>query len=247
MGKRKNVSPKVRYSVLARDGFTCRYCGARADTGAQLVVDHIIPVARGGSNDPANLITACQPCNAGKSDRTPENAAPTPTDHARLLAERQRLEDVAQAIANATEARAELLQQVVNLLCAARKQDEFHLSTAKTILSFVDQHGGEIVVEWIDIAAMRLDRSVSDRAFGRYISGIRRKWLAQQQAPALRIVQESAPRQEQECEEDDEYDYEAIRAVMDAADAEHEAELRARERTDEQRRDDYALRAGGLR
>lgn len=34
-----------------------------------LVVDHVHPVAEGGTNDILNLITACQPCNAGKGKR----------------------------------------------------------------------------------------------------------------------------------------------------------------------------------
>jgi 5-methylcytosine-specific restriction endonuclease McrA len=59
---------KDRYSVLARDEFTCRYCGAKAPD-VRLVVDHIVPVSKGGTDEPANLITACEPCNAGKSDR----------------------------------------------------------------------------------------------------------------------------------------------------------------------------------
>ncbi len=250
MGKRKDVSMKVRYSVLARDGFMCRYCGARADTGAQLVVDHIVPVARGGSNDPANLITACHPCNAGKADRTPEGAAPTPTDHARLLAERRKLENLAQEIADVTNARDELLQQVVNLLCAARRQDSFHFQTAKVILSFVDQHGGDVVVEWVHIAAMRLPPGVSDRSFGRYISGIRRRWLEQQRAPVIQLVrtnQADPVRNELEEEPDEEYDYQAVREEMDEEDARREAVIRSRERTAEQQSESYAMRQGGMR
>lgn len=56
-----------RYAVLARDHFTCRYCGARAP-GVELRVDHVIPLAKGGTDDPSNLVTACEPCNSGKSD-----------------------------------------------------------------------------------------------------------------------------------------------------------------------------------
>lgn len=34
-----------------------------------MVIDHVRPVAKGGDNDPMNLITSCQDCNSGKSDR----------------------------------------------------------------------------------------------------------------------------------------------------------------------------------
>lgn len=67
MAKRAGIPPKVRWQVLARDGFRCRYCGAKGGE-AVLVLDHRHPVARGGSDEPANLVTACEECNQGKSD-----------------------------------------------------------------------------------------------------------------------------------------------------------------------------------
>ncbi|MEH3135383.1 MAG: HNH endonuclease, partial [Mycolicibacterium neoaurum] len=33
----------------------------------ELRVDHVVPEALGGSDDPLNLVTACEPCNSGKS------------------------------------------------------------------------------------------------------------------------------------------------------------------------------------
>lgn len=66
------IPPKVRWQVLARDGFRCRYCGAQGGD-AVLHVDHQRPVARGGGNQVWNLITACEECNQGKSD----SATPT--------------------------------------------------------------------------------------------------------------------------------------------------------------------------
>lgn len=65
---RRAMRADVRFGILERDGFACRYCGARAPD-AELVVDHVVPVAAGGTDDPTNLVTACQDCNAGKSDR----------------------------------------------------------------------------------------------------------------------------------------------------------------------------------
>lgn len=65
---RKKISDKVRWQVMRRDGFRCRYCGIEAkDADAPLVIDHWFPFSAGGSNDPSNLVTACNPCNAGKS------------------------------------------------------------------------------------------------------------------------------------------------------------------------------------
>lgn len=60
------VSKRLRFEVLRRDNHTCRYCGGAAPD-IPLRVDHVIPVALGGADDPSNLVTACDPCNTGKS------------------------------------------------------------------------------------------------------------------------------------------------------------------------------------
>lgn len=68
MANRQGLSRKIRFEVFKRDSFTCQYCGSKAPD-VVLQVDHITPVAAGGSNDFLNLVTSCQPCNSGKSDR----------------------------------------------------------------------------------------------------------------------------------------------------------------------------------
>lgn len=65
------VSKRTRYEVLRRDNHTCRYCGAAAPD-AKLTVDHVTPVALGGSDDPSNLVAACRDCNYGKSSSAPD-------------------------------------------------------------------------------------------------------------------------------------------------------------------------------
>jgi hypothetical protein len=67
------VSKKLRWAILRRDNFQCRYCGATAQAGAVLEVDHVTPRSRGGRDVPQNLVTACESCNSGKSD-TPLDA-----------------------------------------------------------------------------------------------------------------------------------------------------------------------------
>lgn len=59
------VTPKVRFEVFKRDNFTCRYCG-RKTPEVVLEVDHVVPVAEGGTDDMDNLVTACWECNRGK-------------------------------------------------------------------------------------------------------------------------------------------------------------------------------------
>lgn len=65
---RKSLSKRLRFEVFKRDSFTCQYCG-RKSPDVVLVVDHIEPVASGGTNDLLNLITSCFDCNSGKSDK----------------------------------------------------------------------------------------------------------------------------------------------------------------------------------
>ena len=67
------VSKRVRYEVLRRDGNRCRYCGADADE-SPLTMDHVVPVALGGSDDPSNLVAACKDCNAGKTSTAADQA-----------------------------------------------------------------------------------------------------------------------------------------------------------------------------
>ena len=62
---RESISNNIRFKVLKRDHFTCQYCGR---SGVELEVDHIRPVASGGTSDMGNLITACKDCNRGKRD-----------------------------------------------------------------------------------------------------------------------------------------------------------------------------------
>ena len=65
---RKKLSSKLRFEVFKRDGFQCQYCGKSAPQ-VMLHVDHIEPVAEGGTDDITNLITACSECNLGKGAR----------------------------------------------------------------------------------------------------------------------------------------------------------------------------------
>ncbi len=67
------VSKRLRYEVFRRDHHTCRYCGASAPA-VPLRIDHVTPVALGGTDHPGNLVTSCEPCNSGKSSATVDSA-----------------------------------------------------------------------------------------------------------------------------------------------------------------------------
>ncbi|MFN4017625.1 MAG: HNH endonuclease [Reyranella sp.] len=67
---RRPISLSLRFSVYARDGHTCQYCGRRPPE-VELQLDHVYPVALGGTNAIDNLLTACRECNIGKGARDP--------------------------------------------------------------------------------------------------------------------------------------------------------------------------------
>lgn len=68
---RKPISGRVRQNVFMRDNYTCQICGAnRYRDKVKIEIDHILPVSKGGTNDPNNLQTLCQRCNREKHNRT---------------------------------------------------------------------------------------------------------------------------------------------------------------------------------
>ncbi len=64
------VTKRTRFEVLKRDDYTCRYCRSREH---ELTVDHVLPVALGGSDDSSNLVAACKDCNSGKASSSPDD------------------------------------------------------------------------------------------------------------------------------------------------------------------------------
>lgn len=54
---------------LKRQKRKCYYCHCKLTD--QYHVDHVIPLARGGSNGPENLVIACPTCNCSKNDKLP--------------------------------------------------------------------------------------------------------------------------------------------------------------------------------
>ncbi len=60
-----------RHSVLARDNYTCQYCGLK---GRDLTIDHVHPRWAGGENTWDNLVACCRRCNLKKGYKTPQQA-----------------------------------------------------------------------------------------------------------------------------------------------------------------------------
>jgi 5-methylcytosine-specific restriction endonuclease McrA len=65
--------PVTRRTVLARDHYTCQYCGL-IPPRQELTLDHVLPRSRGGNTTWDNVVTACIKCNGRKGSRTPAEA-----------------------------------------------------------------------------------------------------------------------------------------------------------------------------
>jgi 5-methylcytosine-specific restriction endonuclease McrA len=67
------VSQAEGLKILERDQFCCRYCGldgrASFENAIVMSVDFVMPRARKGKKDPANLVACCRPCNMIKGTR----------------------------------------------------------------------------------------------------------------------------------------------------------------------------------
>ena len=66
----RNISERMRFRILLRDGFRCKSCGRSPikNHNVELQVDHIRPWSKGGETIPKNLETKCIKCNLGKGN-----------------------------------------------------------------------------------------------------------------------------------------------------------------------------------
>lgn len=67
---KREISDRMRFRILMRDGFACKACGRSPVTeiGVELHVDHILPWSKGGETVEGNLSTKCKECNLGKGN-----------------------------------------------------------------------------------------------------------------------------------------------------------------------------------
>ena len=174
---RKPLSKRLRFQIFDRDKFTCRYCGRQSDT-CVLHVDHLIPVSKGGTNDPENLITSCEDCNLGKSDKLIGSSAPSEADRLRIAQEINEQICAVNRAKDAATVRAKRKADLVAFWCDLTERRNADPRTIGTIFSYVLEYGEEVVYPWIERAA---DICFSDQKMGMYISGIRRSIRAEEE------------------------------------------------------------------
>lgn len=65
------ISDKIRQQIISQAGYRCAYCQtSHRLVGMPPVIDHIIPLALGGSDHISNLAAACYRCNEFKGAKT---------------------------------------------------------------------------------------------------------------------------------------------------------------------------------
>ena len=167
------VSTRTRFEVFKRDKFTCRYCG-KASPKVVLEVDHIVPIAAGGSDEEMNLATSCWECNRGKA-AVPLGEVMTgadPHDEAILLLEKRRqLEEYNALIADERNQRAADHDALVAYWKEVTGMDIFRQDSNWLFGYTLRRYPRELIKEAMDVAERQGRVSTM-----RYVSAILRKW-----------------------------------------------------------------------
>lgn len=167
---RKAMSKKLRFEVFKRDKFVCQYCGAHPPS-VVLHVDHINPVSKGGSNDMDNLITACQPCNSGKSDIELSDVPQSLQDKAAMVLEREAQIRGYQSVMDEKRLRIEEeAAQVCEIYETFTPGYTLNERSMVTVRMFIEKLGVHSVCESMEIA--HTTRSVKKGSEFRYFCGI---------------------------------------------------------------------------
>lgn len=173
---RKAISKRIRFSVFERDGFKCAYCGATPET-KMLRVDHVNPVANGGSDSFENLITSCHDCNAGKSDSVLGTR-----EFNDGLAREQECRELEYAARIASECERHILatrQSIINFWCEITGDESMNRGHCSLVFNASREHGIDQVFRWLDIAKTQCvgvsKYGPSDTEIIKYFCGIKRK------------------------------------------------------------------------
>jgi hypothetical protein len=149
---RKAIGKKLRFEVFKRDEFSCVYCGATPPT-VVLQIDHIHPVAEGGTNAIDNLITSCQPCNIGKGANLLNNIPQTLKDKSKDIAEKEeQLKGYYEVIQKQQDRIEKEVWQITNMIESGHIEHEINRDWSLSIKRFLKNLGFYEVKDAAEIA-----------------------------------------------------------------------------------------------
>jgi len=190
------VSKRLRYEILRRDGHKCRYCGATAPD-VPLRVDHVTPVALGGTDTPDNLVASCEPCNNGKSSATVDAATVAAVSDDALrwaTAMQQAADNLRQQDTPKTEYRDAFLAEWNRWHVGKDETKKVPLDNDWKLSIERFRVAGVPTWVWADIVDIGMaNKKVKPENTFRYCCGIAWNKVTELQAEARRIVSASAP------------------------------------------------------
>ena len=161
--KVRNISKSLRFDVFQRDNHTCQYCGHKSPD-VELEIDHLVPVAEGGTDDFENLVISCRDCNSGKSDKLIE-----------FLTEGYSREEWREELRNQRihrlEEKREKLEEVIEYWAKCRNVYEPSPYELDGIYRFIEAYDPESIKVAIKAA---VSRQPSNYVY--YVGGILKNW-----------------------------------------------------------------------
>lgn len=175
--QRTPVKKSLRFEIFKRDKFTCRYCGAQPPE-VVLHVDHVLPVAAGGTNDEANLVTACESCNLGKRDKLLDNTLP-PSDsdlrYLEIMQEKAELERAGRARRQLEDLRYNEAIELMDMALVYSGEDNLPPDVC-AVIRMLGRHEYHAVAEAMKIAATAIVcRKIHPEELYRYAAGCLKK------------------------------------------------------------------------
>lgn len=171
------MRPSIRFEVFKRDGFKCQYCGRTPD-GVVLEVDHIHPLAEGGTDDIENLVTACWDCNRGKGAKTLDSRAPVRdlVETAEVLREREaQLRAFHEASESLRKFEEQHFNQVRNhwfLMWDAEELDRWQLPRDGDFKRYIASVGVAETLDAVEITREKFDRRYPNMDSVKYFIGV---------------------------------------------------------------------------
>lgn len=139
---------------------------------APLQVDHVIPKADGGGDDPENLAAACQKCNGGKSSiRLDESTIGVAPQAEAMRAHAQQVRDMLAAAAELKDAQENYIsfaeEAFAERVCKLPREFKASMATILRLHPFSD------IIEAADATATKVSQSryMTASDAGRYFFG----------------------------------------------------------------------------